>query len=318
MSFKIDYSITAPIFNIQTYCIHDGPGIRDTVFVKGCPLRCLWCANPESNAAHPELMTYIAKCTGCGRCVAACPQGAISMGATGPESVSPGKFAALTDRAKCVNCGICVQACPADAREIAGKNMTVREVIDQVTGDKLFFDDSGGGMTISGGEALAHPAFSENLFAAAHAEGIHTAIESACFASREVVDRVFRHVDFALLDVKHMDSAVHAMLTGVPNEPILDNIRYVHDQLKVPVILRVPTIPGYNDGDKNIRAVGSFAASLGAEVEVNLLPYHRLGESKGESLGRPHPLGIEPPDDSHMQALKAIVESCGVKAKIGG
>jgi len=308
----IDYEASAPVFNIQPYSIHDGPGIRSTVFVKGCPLRCLWCANPESQAAYPELMTYESRCTGCGACASACPHGAISMEWEGKKPV------ARTDRERCVNCGLCTAACANSAREISGRLTTVREAIDKVKGDKLFFDGSGGGMTISGGEALAHPVFSENLFAAAHAEEIHTAIESACFAPREAVDRVFRHVDLALLDVKHMDSAIHAMLTGVPNETILDNIRHVHDDLRVPVILRVPTIPGYNDGLKNIRAVGEFAAGLGSDVEVNLLPYHRLGESKGESLGRPHPLGIEPPDDAHMESLKAIVESCGVKTKIGG
>ena len=212
MSFSIDYEVTAPVFNIQSYSIHDGPGIRTTVFVKGCPLRCIWCANPESNAAYPELMTYSSKCTGCGSCVPACPKGAISV------QPREGKYIAVTDRTKCVNCGACVSVCPNDAREIAGKEMTVREVIDKVKGDKLFFDGSGGGMTISGGEALAHPKFSANLFAAAHAEGIHTAIESCSFAAREVVDLVLPHVDLALLDVKHMDSAAHEKLVGVPND----------------------------------------------------------------------------------------------------
>ena len=230
MSFTVDYQVTAPIFNIQSYSIHDGPGIRTTVFVKGCPLRCIWCANPESNAAYPELMTYSSKCTGCGACVPVCPKGAISVQLQGE------KYIAVTDRDKCVNCGACVDACVNSAREIAGKEMTVREVIDKVKGDKLFFDGSGGGMTISGGEALAHPKFSANLFAAAHAEGIHTAIESCCFASRETVDMVFPHVDLALLDVKHMDSVTHEKLVGVPNEYILENIRHVHNDLHVPVI----------------------------------------------------------------------------------
>lgn len=237
MSFSINYEASAPVFNIQTYCIHDGPGIRTTVFVKGCPLRCLWCANPESNAVYPELMTYSSKCVGCGMCVPVCAKQAISIG---PYE---DKMIAYTDREKCVNCGACISICPASAREIAGTQMTVREAIDKVKGDKIFFDGSGGGMTISGGEALAHPEFSANLFAAAHAEGIHTVIESCSFASREVVDRVFPHVDLALLDVKHMDSKIHQELVGTPNEVILDNIRHVYHDLRIPAPSGCPPFP---------------------------------------------------------------------------
>ena len=314
MSFEVNYELTAPIFNIQSFCIHDGPGIRSTVFVKGCPLRCLWCANPESNSAKPELMTYAVKCTGCGRCLSACPRAAISIG----PSADGKKVVALTDRNLCVNCGQCVLACRNDARELAGKLMTVQEVIDQVAGDKLFYDDSGGGMTISGGEALAHAQFSAHLFAAAHEQQIHTAIESCSYAARETVDFVYPHVDIALLDVKHMDSVTHKKLVGVPNELILDNIRHIHNDLKVPVIIRVPTIPGYNDSEENIRRTALFARSLGEDVSVNLLPFHKLGESKNESLGHPFSLGIDAPSDEHMKKLLAIVEDCGVKAQIGG
>lgn len=312
MSYTIDYDAAAPIFNIQTYCIHDGPGIRDTVFVKGCPLRCLWCANPESNAAYPELMTYASKCVGCGRCIPKCPNGAIAIGPYEDKTV------AVTDRTKCVNCGKCVPVCPVDAREIAGEIMTVQKVIDQVKGDKLFFDGSGGGITISGGEALTHPKFSANLLAAAHAEGISTAVESTAFGTQKVIDMVFPHVDIALLDVKHMDSKTHERLTGVPNIQILENIRHIHRDLKVPIILRVPTIPGYNDSDENFHAVGQFAASLGGGVEINLLPYHKLGDSKSESLGHPRNLGIEVPGDDRMEELKKIIEHYGVQVKIGG
>lgn len=312
MRYEIDYTAAAPVFNIQSYCIHDGPGIRDTVFVKGCPLRCIWCANPESNAPYPELMTYSSKCVGCGLCVPTCPKGAITL------SLPADKLVAVTDRGKCTNCGACVKACPADAREIAGKEMTVREVIDRIKADKLFFDGSGGGMTISGGEALAHPFFAANLLAAAHAEGISTAIESSAFASRGIIDQVFAHVDVALLDVKHMDSATHEQLTGVPNHPILENIRHIHDDLGVTVILRIPTIPGYNDSVENFHAVGQFAASLGKDVTVNLLPYHKLGDSKSESLGQPRDLHIEVPGDDHMASLKELLEGYGLQVKIGG
>lgn len=306
-------AITAPVFNIQNYCIHDGPGIRTTVFVKGCPLRCLWCANPESNEARPQLMTYSSKCTGCGRCVPTCPKGAISIG---PYEE---KYIAITDRTKCVDCGGCVSACPADAREIAGKETTVAEALDRVLEDKLFYEGSGGGMTISGGEALAHPQFSAALFQAAKEQGVHTAIETSNFASREVIDQVYANVDLALCDVKHIDSALHQKYTGVPNEQILDNIRHIYHDLHIPVIVRVPTIPGYNDDLKNIAATAKFAAQdLGGDVKVNLLPYHRLGDSKLESLGQTIHLHFEVPSDQHMQTLKELVESYGLACQIGG
>ena len=316
MSFEVNYDATGTVFNIQTYSIHDGPGIRTTVFVKGCPLRCLWCANPESNLSKPQLMTYSSKCTGCGLCVPKCPNGAISIGPY--QSGSTTKYIAITDRTKCTDCGACIAACPSEAREIAGKTMTVREVIDKVKKDKLFYDGSGGGMTISGGEPLMHPEFTSNLFAAAHAEGIHTAIETSSFASKNAVDMVYQHVDLGLLDIKHMDNTQHEKLTGVPNTYILENIKHIAVDLKVPVIIRVACIPGYNDSPENILATTKFAQTLGKDVLVNLLPAHRLGESKNESLGQENKCEIIVPSDEHMQDLKKLVEDAGSPCKIGG
>lgn len=305
--------VTAPIFNIQSYSIHDGPGIRVTVFIKGCPLRCLWCANPESNLARPQLMTYIAKCTGCGRCLGSCPEKAISIGS------KDGKVAALTDRTLCTECGACISSCPQEARELAGKEMTVRQVLEKVERDRLFIETSGGGMTLSGGECLMHPEFSEAMLYAAHEAGFHTAVESCSFAPNDVVERVFSLADLCLLDIKHMDSITHKKLTGVPNELILDNIRYTYHILKKQVIVRVPTIPGYNDSEANITATARFVAQkLGNDVPVHLLPYHRLGESKNESLGKDMDLSIEVPSDEHMQWLLEIVKNFGLDGQIGG
>ena len=307
-----ELSRKAPVFNIQSYSIHDGPGIRVTVFLKGCPLRCLWCANPESNSPVPQLMTYNTKCTGCGACVKACPQKAVRL------TEIDGAVKQETNRSLCVNCASCVPVCPADARELAGKEMTVRDVLDRVLQDKLFLDASGGGMTISGGEFLAHPAFSEALLRAAQEAGLHTAVESCSFAPRETIDRVFPYVNLGLLDVKHMDPAKHREYTGVSNELILDNIRHIYRDLHVPVIVRVPVIPGHNDDDENIADTARFASDLGPDVAVHLLPYHRLGDSKLESLGETPRLHLEIPSDEHMQHLKALTESFGVQAQIGG
>lgn len=310
---KEKLQIKAPVFNIQTYCIHDGPGIRTTVFVKGCPLRCLWCQNPESNLPKPELMTYASKCTGCGRCTQICPNHAIRI------EEKEGKMIAMTDRSLCTNCGVCETVCPSDARELAGKLMSVGEALEKVEEDKIFYTGSGGGMTISGGEILMYPDFAEALYEASHEAGISTAIETCSFASRSVIDKVFPHVDIALLDLKHMNSAEHKRLTGVPNELILENIKHIYHDLKVPVTIRIPTIPECNDSKENIAASAEFVAKeLGKDVKIHLLPYHNLGNSKNESLGKDVAFKREPPSNEHMEELKRLVESYGISAQIGG
>lgn len=308
--------LTAPVFNIQTYCIHDGPGIRTTVFLKGCPLRCLWCANPESNESHPQLMFYQNKCKACGHCISACPQNAIHL--VLPKETESTPFA-KTDRTKCVNCGKCTEGCPSDAREIAGKYMTVSEIMAEVLKDKLFLISSGGGITISGGEALSHPDFSAALLKAAKENGLHAAIETSSFATRSVIDKVFSNIDLGLLDIKHMDDTTHEKLTGVSNKIILENIQHIYQDLHIPVIIRVPTIPGCNDDPHNIALTAKFVRDkLGTDVSIHLLPYHRLGESKRESIGEVSPEKFEVPTDSHMEMLKGIVESYGINTQIGG
>lgn len=306
-----DYERSAPVFNIQPYSIHDGPGIRVTVFIKGCPLRCVWCANPESQIPDTQLMVYSSKCTNCGRCVPVCPVGAVSY------SGAAGSAAVVTDRAACTACGACAGVCPNRARELSGSSMTVRQVLDRVEEDRLFLEESGGGLTISGGEPLFHYRFSGSLLKAARNEGFHTAVESCAYASEAAVDAVFSHADLALLDVKHMDSETHKQLTGVPNEQILSNIRHIRTDLRVPVVIRVPVIPGCNDSEKNLTDTADFARSLGGS-EVDLLPYHRLGVGKALSLGIPSPFTAQPPSDERMESLRSLVESRGVPVKIGG
>ncbi len=297
--------LTAPVFNIQSYSIHDGPGIRTTVFLKGCPLRCKWCANPESHSVKSELMTYLNKCTLCRRCIMACPVGAINAKTE-------------TDRALCTACGKCADECPRSAREIAGKTVSVGEVLQRVLEDRLFIEN-GGGITLSGGEPLLHPEFSEGLLRCAKEAGMHTAIESCCYAKREDTERVFRYVDFAMVDIKHMDPSEHMRLTGVSNEQILENIKYICRELKVPAMVSVPVVPGHNDSDENMKATAGFIArELGGDVPVRLLPYHRMGEGKNESLGKAMDMSIPVPSDEHMENIKSIFDRAGLKAQIGG
>ena len=304
-------NITGHIFNVQSYCIHDGPGIRSTVFVKGCPLSCLWCQNPESQQAKPQLMFYVDRCQSCGACGANCPHRAIQW--------EPGRKP-VTNRTLCAACGACSVLCAAGAREITGKTACVGEVLQEVLRDKMFFDASGGGMTVSGGEPLMQPEFTAALFAAAKEAGLHTAIESCNFASRSVIDQVYAHVDLALCDIKHMDPDTHRRLTGVPNDQILENIIHIRHDLKKDMAIRVPVVPGYNADAENISAIAKFVAEqLGTDVPLHLLPYHRLGESKKQSLELPcGALQAEPPSAEYMEQCKALVQRYGLTVHIGG
>lgn len=302
---------SAMILNIQSYCIHDGPGIRTTVFVKGCPLRCLWCQNPESQCGEPQLMVYESKCTHCGECIRHCPENAIMYGA--------GSGKVTTDRKKCNTCGKCVPVCRNGAREISGNVMSADEVVSIVMRDKLFLDESGGGMTISGGEALFYPQFSAELLKKAKKRGLHTAVESCCHASPQAVDTVFANTDLAICDIKHMDPHRHKYLTGVTNELILGNIEYIYKVLDIPLIIRIPVIPGCNDTPENIEESCRFIADhLSTDVQLQLLLYNRLGEAKNVNLGVQGAFCAEPLSSVKMRCLADIVASHGLQVQIGG
>jgi pyruvate formate lyase activating enzyme len=298
------------IFNIQTYSIHDGPGIRTTVFIKVCPLKCVWCQNPESQSATPQLFFNSEMCAGCGKCLQVCPEGAIR--------IEEGK--SWTNRDICRGAGKCAEVCPNDARNVAGRRVTAGEVFKEVVKDKIFYEKSGGGVTLGGGEPLASPEFTTSLLRLCKKAGIHTALDTCGYAKWEIMKRILQHVDLVLYDLKHMDPAAHQLYTGVSNEVILENARRICQELHIPVLARVPVIPGFNDSPENIAATGRFvAAEMGTATQVHLLPYHKLGEMKYQRLERPgNPVSISPPDEKSITKLKGILESFGLKVREGG
>jgi pyruvate formate lyase activating enzyme len=282
------------IFNLQRYSIHDGPGIRTTVFLKGCGLKCMWCQNPESQHLRPEVFLNRSKCGACGVCVEACPRGA--------NSIVDGGCA--IDRKKCDGCGACAQACPNGARTIMGRWATVEEVMSEVVRDKRFYTTSGGGVTLSGGEPTHQHQFAAGLLKACKAQGFHTAIETCGDVSWPVLEGLLNHLDLVLFDIKHLDAEKHRSGTGKPNGTILDNARKVA-RCK-PMRVRVPVIPGFNDTAEDLKAITRFAREELGGVEVDLLPYNRMGESKYEFLGRDY-LRVESGNAEKVEALRAEV-----------
>lgn len=294
------------VFNTMRFSIHDGPGIRTTVFLKGCPLRCGWCHNPESQDFQPHLMLFAERCRLCGDCVAACPRHGIGDPAEG-----------LKIPEECDACGSCAEACVAGARELAGCRTTVAELMDELRRDVVFFDESGGGVTISGGEPLAQPEFTRGLLTACRELGIHSVLDTSGFASPDVFASVSALADLVLYDLKAMDSATHARFTGVPNEMILANLRALAATGK-PVIVRFPLIPEVNGSPGELEALASFVRSCGL-ARIDVAPYHRIGAGKVARLGG-HPSArvfTEPTAKSINEAAEVLRRE-GLNVRIGG
>jgi pyruvate formate lyase activating enzyme len=289
------------IFDIQHYSIHDGPGIRTTVFLKGCPLRCLWCSNPESQRDHPEIMFDASRCTRCGRCVEVCPHNA---------SVKQANEIRIS-RELCQGCATCVALCPGEARHITGSIREVKEVLREVVKDRLFYENSGGGVTLSGGEPMNQPEFTGALLKQFKEKGIHTALDTSGYVQTELWDLVLDNVDMILYDLKHMDPQKHQEFTGVSNQLILVNARKLAS-LKIPMVMRIPLIPGYNDTNENSESCARFIKELGI-TNVELLPFHKLCISKYAKLQKEWKLeGVISPARERLEELKEIFTAHGL------
>ncbi len=283
----------ATIFEIKRFAVHDGDGIRTTVFFKGCPLRCRWCHNPEGLSDKPELAYYAHKCIGCGECARVCPAGAHSIG-DGIHGF---------DRTKCIACGKCAEACFSDALTLYGKEMTVEELVPVLLEDREFFENSGGGVTLSGGECLVHADFCAELLKALKAEGVHTAVDTCGFVSKAALDKVMPYTDIFLYDLKAFDEDVHIRCTGFSNKVILENLRCL-DACGKKAEIRIPFVPGYNDDQ--MEKLAAFLKTLGNITAVRVLPYHNYAGSKYQALDIPDTLPHELPAKEAVAQIKTL------------
>ena len=295
------------IFNIQRCSIHDGRGLRTLVFFKGCSLRCQWCANPESQAPFPEIMVNRNKCVGCGFCISACPQHAIKW-----DTVTAGL---LYDREVCIGCGKCTELCCGDSRRLFGEEVSTAELYHRICRDRTFFDNSGGGVTFSGGEPLLQGAFLTDIARRCKENGIHVAIETCGYANYEQFSTALPYIDFIYYDIKHINSEKHRALTGQGIERIIWNLRKIATE-KTEVYVRTPIIPGYNDDNQTICKIAQLCAELPGVKKYELLAYHRLGVSKYKGLDRPYLMAhvVEPAEiamDKLVRAANQVLEKQG-------
>ena len=296
------------VFEIERYAIHDGPGIRTVVFLKGCPLSCLWCANPESQIIEPELVYWKNKCLGCGHCIKSCPQNALSLTSDG----------ICIDRDRCEACGSCTPACNAEALVLIGRKMKAAEILKEVLKDELFYRDSGGGVTFSGGEPFFQADFLKEAACLCKENDVHTCVETSGFVLWSEMRKVLPYIDLFLYDFKMMNPRKHEELTGVPNTMILDNFKRLVEYGKS-IVVRVPVITGLNDQMENFSEMVEFLKAYVPGNRVDLLPYHRLGVSKYNRLNRDYALEeLFPPPKDKIEAIRSLLTASGFDVKIGG
>jgi pyruvate formate lyase activating enzyme len=302
----VNVSEEGVIFNIQRFSVQDGPGIRTTVFFKGCPLRCPWCSNPESQRPYLEVAHRDTLCDQCGRCVEACDLKAISLADKGVR----------IDREICNNCGKCVSVCSPHALRVLGQVLSVEDVFHEIERDELYYRNSKGGVTASGGEPLSQSHFVSALFKRCQEAGIHTTLDTCGYATRPVLERVLEYTDLVLYDLKLVDPVIHRKVTKKPNQSILRNVRYIVER-EIPIIIRVAVIPGFTGTAENIRAVASFVEELDGDISVNLLPYHRFGTGKYKMLDRKYELSrLKAPSEEELRTIVDIFQSFALPCEI--
>jgi pyruvate formate lyase activating enzyme len=296
------------IFDIKRYSINDGPGIRTTVFLKGCPLHCRWCHNPEGQSFAPEVMIRASRCLkDCSECLAVCPEGALSKKGAIP----------VLDRFRCTACGECAQTCPAQAIEVVGRLWGAVELVGEIEKDRVFFEESGGGVTFSGGEPLSQPEFLDEVLGLCRKQRVHTAVDTCGLAAPEVLERIAAAADLFLFDLKTMDEQKHIVFTGKSNRLILENLRRLAAKGKKTVV-RIPIVPGINDDVENIRRTAAHLGTLDGVSEISLLPYHRLGRGKSKGIDKEMAnLEFASPSEQSLERIKADLESRGFRVSRG-
>lgn len=296
------------IFDIKRYSINDGPGIRTTVFLKGCPLHCRWCHNPEGRSPSPEVMVRAGRCLeDCSECLAACPEQAIKK-----EGATP-----AVDRTRCTACGECAEVCPVQAIEVVGRRLSAIDLLREIEKDRVFYEESGGGVTFSGGEPLAQPEFLEELLGLCHSRGIHAAVDTCGLAVPEVLERIAAKTHLFLFDLKTMDERKHLAFTGESNQLILENLERLAGRGSQ-IVIRIPVVPGVNDDPENIHRTATFLRSLGRISEVSLLPYHKLGRDKAKGISQEgFCQDFAPPAGGSLEMMKAELEKNGFLVKRG-
>lgn len=314
-------NLIGKLYDIQGFSVQDGPGIRTTAFLKGCPLHCPWCHSPESQAFYPQLSWIGMRCQGTelcqSRCIRACPRGALELGEQREDAKTQEMLQMVhVKRELCDNCGECAKVCYPKALYICGEDYTVERLAARLLQDRKFYERSGGGITISGGEAMSQPDFTVAVLKRMKEAGIHTALDTTGFCKWEVLSRTLPYTDLYLYDLKHMDSEKHKLITGVPNEVIKDNARRLAAAGKK-LQIRIPTIPMFNNDEANIRATAEFCRELGDAVEViQLLPYHNLGVTKYLRISDQPVAEATPPSERQMERLKEIMEEYGLPVTI--